>query len=96
MKIEFASSLPLVQGDKKQLQQVFLNLIINAMDAMPDGGELSITTRLDEQQAIEVLFQDTGCGIKEEDLGKIFDPFFTFAVKAKKTRGLPSSLTCHP
>ena len=92
MKIEFASSLPLVQGDKKQLQQVFLNLIINAMDAMPDGGELSITTRLDEQQAIEVLFQDTGCGIKEEDLGKIFDPFFTTKPEGRGT-GLGLSIS---
>jgi len=85
IKTKLAKSLPLARGNKKQLQQVFLNLIINAMDAMPDGGELSITTRLNKHQAIEVLFQDTGCGIKEQNLGKIFDPFFTTKPEGKGT-----------
>ena len=93
MKTKLAKSLPsLARGDKKQLQQVFLNLIINAIDAMPDGGELFITTRLSEHQAIEILFQDTGCGIKEQDLGKIFDPFFTTKPEGKGT-GLGLSIS---
>ena len=92
MKTKLGKSLPLARGDKKQLQQVFLNLIINAMDAMPNGGELSITTRLNKHQAIEVLFADTGCGIKEEDLGKIFDPFFTTKPEGKGT-GLGLSIS---
>ena len=92
IKTKLAKFLPLARGDKKQLQQVFLNLIINAMDAMPDGGELSITTRLNKHQAIEILFKDTGCGIKEEDLGKIFDPFFTTKPEGKST-GLGLSIS---
>ncbi len=81
----FASNLPLVRGDKRELQQVFLNLIINAIDAMPKGGKLSITTELDEDQSVKIVFQDTGHGIKREHLDKIFDPFFTTKPEGKGT-----------
>ena len=71
--------LPEARADSRQLQQVFLNIINNAIDAMEkEGGRLTIQTRpAKEPGHLEILFQDTGAGIKEENLGKIFDPFFT-------------------
>jgi two-component system NtrC family sensor kinase len=74
----FASELPDVFADYDQLQQVFLNLLLNARDAMPFGGELKIQTShslLNEEVKIEIT--DSGTGIKEQDVKKIFDPFFT-------------------
>lgn len=65
-----------LQGDGSQLQQVFLNLVLNALDAVPEGGEVRISARRDTQ-GIEVAVADNGCGIPGEDLGKIFDPFFS-------------------
>lgn len=74
----FAEDLPNVRGDSKHLQQVFINLITNAVSAMQEGGTLTICTRLDTSgDRIEIIFKDTGCGIKKEDRGRIFDPFFT-------------------
>jgi len=79
----FAENLPKIKGDQNQLQQIFLNLITNAKDAIgnlnnPDGGELLIKTSLSEDKKnIEVVFQDTGCGISEENLSNVFNPFFT-------------------
>lgn len=67
-----------VQGDQNQLQQCFLNLVFNAIEAMPEGGQLSIDSRLDSAHKNALLtFKDTGCGIAEENLDNIFDPFFT-------------------
>lgn len=67
---------PSIHADGSQLQQVFLNLVLNALDAVPEGGELRISTRHDTE-GIEVAVADNGCGIPEEDLGRIFDPFFS-------------------
>jgi two-component system NtrC family sensor kinase len=70
--------LPLVPMDPSQIQQVFLNLIINAAEATPSEGRLMLTTRLaGSGQAVEVEFADSGCGIKPADLERIFEPFFT-------------------
>ncbi len=63
-------------ASKNQLRQVFLNLIANARDAMPDGGMLSVTTECDHGE-IRIRIADTGGGIREENLPKIFDAFFT-------------------
>ncbi len=71
-----APDLPLVHGDKNQLQQVFLNLSLNAVEAMEQGGTLSITTAA-ENGNVQIIFQDTGCGIKKQHLEEIFEPFFT-------------------
>ncbi|MGQ9632422.1 MAG: sensor histidine kinase [bacterium] len=73
---EYDSSLPPVMGDVSQLKQVFMNIITNANQAMPDGGHLWIRTRTENNQVM-IEFEDTGCGIPEENLTKIFDPFFT-------------------
>ncbi len=73
-----AEDLPKVRGDSGHLQQVFMNLIANAVAAMNEGGVLTISTRLSEHDnKVEILFKDTGHGIKKEYRDKIFDPFFT-------------------
>lgn len=71
------SELPLTEVDKEQLKQAFVNLMFNAVDAMPNGGIINISTEIDEDKWIRVIFQDTGQGIDEENIEKIFDPFFT-------------------
>jgi two-component system NtrC family sensor kinase len=70
--------LPLVLMDPSQIQQVFMNMIMNAAEAMNGAGQLTLTTRhMQNEGAVEVEFTDTGHGIAEEDLERIFDPFFT-------------------
>ncbi|MDO8137804.1 MAG: PAS domain S-box protein [Candidatus Brocadiales bacterium] len=76
--------LPLIIADEKLLKQVFLNMILNASNAMPQGGTLIIRTeRMNEY--VRIIFCDTGIGIAEEDLDKIFDPFFTTMPVGKGT-----------
>lgn len=77
----FDCSLPPVMIDSGQIQQVFINIILNAAEACGDEGILEITTR-SKKNHIEVEFQDNGCGIPKENLGKIFDPFYS-----KRDRG---------
>jgi signal transduction histidine kinase len=77
---EFTRNLPPVWVDAKQLQQVFFNIIINAIQAMQDGGTLLLQTDLiedQEQPSVRVMIGDSGPGIKPEILEKIFTPFFT-------------------
>jgi two-component system NtrC family sensor kinase len=77
-EIMLGEKLPRVRGDAGQLQQVFLNLVTNAVKAMPQGGKLAISSRLNQTgNMVEVFITDTGVGIKKEHLSKIFDPFFT-------------------
>jgi PAS domain S-box-containing protein len=70
------NDLPLVRGNENRLQQVFFNLILNARDAMPKGGWLTLATRA-EDDAVVVEVRDTGHGIKPEHVRRIYDPFFT-------------------
>jgi len=81
---DFASDLPNILGDKNQLQQVFLNISLNACEAMESGGTLKITTSAGDGQ-IYIAFQDTGVGIKEEHIDDIFEPFFTTKPPTKGT-----------
>jgi two-component system NtrC family sensor kinase len=68
----------IVRGDFGQLRQVFVNLILNACDAMPDGGTLAVSSeKTDEGRTVEIAIADTGAGIAPEHLSRIFDPFFT-------------------
>jgi len=88
---ELAAAPPLVQGIEHKLQQVFLNLFLNARDAMPSGGWLTIVTRADQNGAV-IEVGDTGSGIPEEALSRIYDPFFTTKEIGKGT-GLGLSIT---
>jgi two-component system NtrC family sensor kinase len=70
--------LPQIAVDSNKIKQVFLNLMLNAAEAMPEGGSLSIKSRLSENEKyVEIEFTDTGLGIPEENINKLFDPFFT-------------------
>jgi two-component system NtrC family sensor kinase len=76
--MELDEQLPMVILDPSQIERVFLNLIINAADAMNGNGELTLSTRHNRTKScIEISVQDTGHGITEENMEKIFDPFFT-------------------
>jgi two-component system NtrC family sensor kinase len=71
-------NLPMVKMDVDQIKQVFVNIILNAAEAMSQGGTLTIESDFDpEKKHVKVSFTDTGSGISEENLPKIFDPFFT-------------------
>ncbi len=76
LHIDMDLSLPSVMGNPRNIQQVFLNLMLNAIQAMPEGGQLRIGGRIDDS-FLRVDIQDTGVGIPEENLAKVFDPFFT-------------------
>jgi signal transduction histidine kinase len=68
----------IVHGDINQLQQCFLNLVFNAIEAMPEGGRLTVTSEFDSaHNNALVRIDDTGCGIHDRDLDHILDPFFT-------------------
>jgi len=77
LKKELRPGLLNVFANPELLQQVFTNLVLNAWNAMPQGGTLTVATRASESGEIEILFKDTGLGIPEEQLPQIFDPFFT-------------------
>lgn len=72
----FSSKGGKVLAISNQLEQVFLNLVTNAKDAMPDGGDITVTTRANNRY-VEIILSDTGHGIPEEKLTQIFEPFFT-------------------
>lgn len=76
LKVQLDRQLPLVKADGERIKQVYVNLILNAIQAVPEGGELSISTHgMDDYVCIE--FQDSGEGIEQEHLSSIFDPFYT-------------------
>jgi|LQYC01.1.fsa_nt_gi Osmosensitive K+ channel histidine kinase len=92
--LEVPSNLPPLHGDRQQLTQVLLNLILNALDAMPQGGLLKISARNSkERNFIEVQVSDTGVGIPEHLLPSIFDPFFSRKTSGKKGTGLGLSVS---
>jgi two-component system NtrC family sensor kinase len=79
---EFSPSLPKVMADFDQLQQIFTNLTLNAIQAMPEGGRLTLrSSAVDGEVRVDV--QDTGYGISKENMGKLFTPFFTTKTKGK-------------
>ncbi|MBF0573593.1 MAG: PAS domain S-box protein [Desulfamplus sp.] len=87
----FEEDMPMVYASKDQLRQVFLNMISNAMDAMPDGGKLKISTE-NHKTKVCIIISDTGTGIKEEHIEKIFDSFFTTKTDSVKGVGLGLSV----
>jgi signal transduction histidine kinase len=68
--------IPMLPGDREQLKQAFLNLVLNALQAMPEGGTLSLSAQADDDE-IRIRFADTGQGILGDNLNRIFNPFFT-------------------
>jgi two-component system NtrC family sensor kinase len=76
IKSNFAKNIGLVNASKNQLRQVFLNMVANARDAMPNGGTLTATVHGDSEK-VAVEISDTGVGIRKENIDKIFDSFFT-------------------
>lgn len=102
LKTDFPPDLSPLQGDPHQLQQLFLNLFVNACQAMPEGGELAVSTRISPEAhrlpgngrspdqtrgrlSVEIRFSDTGCGIPEEHLSRVFEPFFSTKDTGKGT-----------
>jgi C4-dicarboxylate-specific signal transduction histidine kinase len=81
MQLEVAPGLPPVHGDRVQLQQVLLNLILNAMDALRSEGDrhrtVAVTARREGPETLEISVADTGCGIPAAQIDRVFDPFFT-------------------
>lgn len=74
---QYAERIPKILGYPEELKQVFLNMIINAIDAMPNSGELTILTNMPLTDTLEIYIKDTGCGISKENMDKLFQPFFT-------------------
>jgi PAS domain S-box-containing protein len=99
LKREFLEVSPVVEGDPSQLEQVIMNLVLNARDAMPDGGKIVVSSRLvvlgptdlkvDADvvpgEYVSIVVSDTGVGIPEENLSHIFEPFYTTKEKGKGT-----------
>ncbi|MCY4554043.1 MAG: ATP-binding protein [Candidatus Poribacteria bacterium] len=81
LELDLLPETPEIQFDSDKLKQAFMNVVLNAMEAMPQGGTLKVSTIVDEDR-VGIKIVDTGIGIPEEDLGQLFEPFFT-----KKTRG---------
>ncbi|MBD1400292.1 HAMP domain-containing protein [Pelobacter sp. M08fum] len=89
---QLGEDIPEIELDADQWQQVFVNMIINAGQAMPQGGNLTITTHfLEAENSVHITIEDTGTGISREHLDRIFDPFFT--TKSQKGFGLGLSVT---
>jgi signal transduction histidine kinase len=79
-KLQLDENIPWVLMDRDQMKQVVLNLMHNALHAMPKGGELFVRTETrqkDNEEWVVMIVQDTGKGITPDDLGRIFEPFFT-------------------
>ena len=86
---QFASDVPMLHADRQQLRQVFLNLLTNASDAMPQGGTLTLGVTPGQLEpgvpAVSITFTDTGIGIAPEDISRVMDPFFTTKEEGKGT-----------
>jgi two-component system NtrC family sensor kinase len=91
VKKNLERDLPMLLVDVNKMKQVFTNIILNSMESMTGGGELSITTHISGNKWVAIIFRDTGHGISKENLRKIFDPFFT--TKGTKGTGLGLAVT---
>ena len=86
LKLDFESNLPRIFGDEQKLKQVFINLILNAVDVLPPEGEIRINVKKDKLPGyVLITFQDNGPGIPEHIQGRIFEPFFTTKGQGKGT-----------
>ncbi len=84
MDVDYIDNLPPILGNQNNLQQVFLNLFLNALQAMPNGGCLKVKAYA-ENESLKIIVSDTGIGIPKENLDSIFDPFFTTKEPGKGT-----------
>lgn len=83
---QFGRDIPLIVADVQKMEQVFMNLLINARQAMQEGGEITIRTALKKKKNVVIIeVEDTGCGIYKKNIGRIFDPFFTTKEAGKGT-----------
>ena len=89
---EIPPDLPRIRGTANQFRQVFLNLLLNAIQAMPSGGEITIRAGADGLGKVRITIHDSGTGIPPELLPRIFDPFFTTKEPGKGT-GLGLSIS---
>ena len=92
LELNLDENLPKVKIDRGQLQQVFLNIINNALDAVKEGGTIDVTSEVKDSKTIHVVISDSGDGIPKDLLTHIFDPFFTTKDKGKGT-GLGLSIS---
>ena len=93
IELDLSEDLPTIKSDRGQLQQVFLNVVNNAMDAMGRGGEIGISSIwVVDEEMVRVKIRDNGCGIPPDELTRIFEPFFTTKGQGKGT-GLGLSIT---
>jgi PAS domain S-box-containing protein len=83
-KVSFDKAIIMVRGTATMLQQVFVNLFLNAINAMPSGGMLHVDVR-SAADNVEIRVSDTGCGIRKENIQKIFDPFYTTSIVGSGT-----------
>jgi two-component system, NtrC family, sensor kinase len=90
--LNLRENLPKVVTDKGQVQQVFLNIINNAVDAVEEGGQIEVSSDIKDQDTVRVLMRDNGVGIPKDKLKHIFEPFYTTKEKGKGT-GLGLSIS---
>lgn len=90
--LNLGEDLPEIESDKGQLQQVFLNIINNAIDALEEGGLIEVSTKVKDKNTVQVSIRDTGHGIPKDKLKHIFEPFYTTKEKGEGT-GLGLSIS---
>ncbi len=83
IKLDFSDNLPEIRSDKGQIEQVLLNIIKNAIDAVEDGGLIEVSTRVKEEDRVCISVKDNGPGIPRDRLKRIFEPFFTTKERGK-------------
>ena len=77
INLDLDPNLPLLASDAHSMMEVFMNILINSMDAVNDGGSIKVISRVKGNDHIEIIIEDDGCGISKDNLESIFDPFFT-------------------
>jgi two-component system NtrC family sensor kinase len=92
LKVNMRTDIPKVLTDKGQIQQVFLNIINNAVDAVEEDGQIEVSSDMKDEKTVRVFIRDNGVGIPKEKLKHIFEPFYTTKEKGKGT-GLGLSIS---
>ena len=90
--VDIPETIPLIETDRGKLQQIILNLVNNAFQAIDNGCSLGVWAEMEDPEHVRLFIRDNGCGISEDHLNKIFEPFFTTKKEGKGT-GLGLSIT---